>query len=102
MSLQHQQIVDDWKQQTEELKHQIEDLKIKVEIKETIMKGQCEEWEKQIQNLNGELRRVEEQSEQDKDALQVALAKNQSLEETHSKLDDKYQESEAYLEKALA
>ena len=99
MSVQHQRIVEDLKKQ---MKDQIEDLKIKVEIKETTMKGQCAKLEEQIQFLNGELRRVQEQSEQDKDALQVALAKKQSLEETHAKLDDKYREKEADLEKALA
>ena len=100
MSVQHQQIIDDLKQQTKQLKDQIKDLK--VEIKETTTKGQCAKLEEQIQFLNGELRRVQAQSEQDKDALQVALAKKQSLEETHTKLDNKYREKEADLERALA
>ena len=95
MSVQHQQIVDGFKQQ-------IEDLKIEVELKQTTMKGEHSKLEEQIKNLNGELRKVREQNEQDKDALQVALAEKQSLEETHSNLNDKYQVKEADLEKALA
>ena len=95
MSVQHQKIVDD-------LKQQIEDLKIKAGLKEATMKGECAKLEEQIQNLNGELIKAQQQSEQDKDALQVVLAEKQSLEEIHSMIDDKYQEKEALLEKVLA
>ena len=94
MSVQHQQIVDGYKQQ-------IEDLKIEVELKGTMMKGEHSKLEEQIKNLNGEVRKVREQSEQDKENLQIALAEKQSLEETHSKVDNKYREKEALLEKAL-
>ena len=94
MTLQHVHLIDG-------LKQQIEGLKIEVELKET-MKGECAKLKVQIQILGAELRKVQEQSEQDKDALQVAQTEKQSLEEIHSELDNKYREKEALLEKALA
>ena len=62
------------------------------------MKGEHTKLEEQIQTLNGELRMVREQNEH---ALQVAHTEKQILEETHSKLGDKYREKEADLEEAL-
>ena len=58
--------------------------------------------EEGIQRLNQELGKIQEQNEKDQDALQVALNEKQSLEDAHSKLDDKYREKEAHLDKALA
>ena len=95
MSLQHQTIVG-------HLKQQIEGLEYQIELKRKVMKEECARLEGEIQNLKEELKKVQDQNDQDKDALHIALTEKQSLEETHSKLDDKYREKEAYLEKALA
>ena len=66
MNVQHQVVVGD-------LKEQIEELECQIELRQTLMEQERLRQEGEIQNLQGELRKVCEQNEQDKDALQVAL-----------------------------
>ena len=94
MHLEHQAVVGD-------LKKQVEDLECQIELKQTLMKQEYARLEGEIQNLRGELKKVQEQNEKDSDALQVAFGEKQSLEDAHSKLDNKFREKEAQLEKAL-
>ena len=106
MNLEHQAVVD-------ALNKQIKELESQVELKQELMQQQQVRWgvemqqerarlEGEIERLSQELMKTQEQNEKDQDVLQVALMEKQRLEDAHSKLDDKYQEKEAQLEKALA
>ena len=93
-SVEHQAVVDD-------LKTKIKDLENHIELKQTAIKHENVRLEGEIQHLNRELAKVQKEYDRDKDSLQVALSEKQSLADACSKLDDKYREKEAYLEKAL-
>ena len=98
MSVEHQTVVDN-------LKTRVEELEIQIELKQTVMEQEhatLVKLEGHIERLNQDLAKVQEQNERDKDSLQISLGEKESLEDTHSKLDDKYREKEALLEKALA
>ena len=85
-----------------DLKAQVEKLEKLIELKQTLMQQERVMFEKEIQHLKQELSKVQKQNVRDNDSLQIAFTEKQSLASALPKLNDKYQEKEAHLERALA
>ena len=88
MHLQYQRVISDMKKHAENMKKQIE-------MEQKLMQDE-------INHSNSELEALKKKKEEDSNTLHLVIGEKQSLEESLSKLQDKYKERESLLEKSLA